>query len=248
MSRVADFARLASRRFLLIGVGGIGAPVALTLACAGARRLTLVDDDIVDIANLHRQILFTDGDIGRPKLTATAQALLAREGALEIEQHQGRALPSSVLELVRGADVVIDATDNFASRFLISDACIIAGVPVVHAAAVRWTGTALSVGSGGRACYRCLFEDIPEGEIPDCATAGIVGPVCGVVGAIAAEMAIAAALDEDRLTSRIATFDGLTDELRLVGVPSRPSCALCSEARTIHDLDESRYISPACAA
>src|SRR6185295_20385551 len=117
-------------------------------------------------------------------------------------------------------------TDNFASRFLLADACRLARVPVVHAAAIRWIGTVVSSGPDGAPCYRCLFEDLP-GSAPDCATAGIVGPVCGVIGGIAAEMALRAATGDRELFGTIATFDGLRDELRLVAVRKRALCPLC---------------------
>lgn len=240
---------LASKRIVVVGVGGVGAPALLTLVEAGARNLLLVDDDTVEVVNLHRQILFAEDDVGRPKLRATRDALVARapDVGLRIDLCVGRALPMTALDIVRGADAVLDATDNFASRFLLADACFLAGVPVVHAAAVRWTGTVMAVAARGAPCYRCLFEDLPEGEVVDCATAGILGPVCGVVGAIAGEMAIRLALGHES-DGQIATYDGLSDELRLIPVSPRPSCALCGAEPKILDLDESRYVSPACAA
>jgi molybdopterin/thiamine biosynthesis adenylyltransferase len=142
---------------------------------------------------------------------------------------------------------VVDATDNFASRFLLADACFLAGVPIVHAAAIRWTGTVVCTGPKGAPCYRCLFEDLPE-TAPDCATAGIVGPVCGVVGGVAAEMALLAASGNARLFGRIVTFDGSTDQLRNIPIASRSDCSLCGREPTIVDLVETRYTGPACAA
>src|SRR6185436_9395979 len=142
---------------------------------------------------------------------------------------------------------VVDATDNFASRFLLADACHLAKVPVVHAAAIRWMGTAVSTGPHGRPCYRCLFEDLPD-EAPDCATAGIVGPVCGVIGGIAAEMAMLGAVGSQRLFGHVATFDGKTDTLRLVAIAQRTGCPLCGSEPSITDLVETRYTGPACAA
>lgn len=234
---------------VLVGVGGIGAPAALALAhaLAGARALRLVDDDTVELGNLHRQILFRDADVGRSKLEATRDALAERRPALAIELRPGRALPETAIDLVRDAAVVVDATDNFATRFLLADACALAGVPVVHAAAVRWTATVLASPAGGAPCYRCLFEDLPGGPAPDCATAGVMGPVCGVAGAIAAEMALAALAGSSRFTGRVATYDGLRDELRLVPFSRRAGCALCGDAPAIRSLDSGRYASATCA-
>jgi molybdopterin/thiamine biosynthesis adenylyltransferase len=235
-------------RVVIVGVGGVGAPAALALAHLPVRELVMVDDDEVELANLHRQILFSDADIGQDKLGAARRALGLRRPELHIELRPGRALPSSVLDIVAGAGAVIDATDNFATRFLLADACRLAEVPVVHAAAVRWHGTVVSSSPQGAPCYRCLFEDLPEGGGPDCVTAGIVGPVCGVVGAVAAEMAWLAARGDGRLTGKVATFDGRSDQLRLLPIPARAGCALCGPRRTIHDLVESRYVRPPSAA
>jgi molybdopterin/thiamine biosynthesis adenylyltransferase len=232
-------------RVVLVGIGGVGAPAAIALAHAGIGALVIADDDEVEVANLHRQILFTDADVGRTKLDAARKALLERTPGLRVELRPGRALPQSALDIVRDADAVIDATDNFASRFLIADACHLAGVPVVHAAAVRWHGTVVSAGPAGAPCYRCLFEDLPDGGGLDCATAGIMGPVCGVIGAIAAEMALLAARGDRRLLGTVASFDARSDELRIVPIGARPDCPLCGPRHTIHDLLESRYVGPA---
>jgi molybdopterin/thiamine biosynthesis adenylyltransferase len=151
----------------------------------------------VEVTNLHRQLLFEESDIGRGKLVRPG-ALERRRPGITVELYRGRALPATARELACGVDAVVDATDNFASRFLLADACRLAQKPVVHAAAIRWIGTVVSTGPEGAPCYRCLFEDLPE-TAPDCATAGIVGPVCGVVGGIAAEMALSAALGETRV-------------------------------------------------
>ncbi|MFO0762815.1 MAG: HesA/MoeB/ThiF family protein [Byssovorax sp.] len=233
---------------LLVGAGGIGAPAALALGAAGLRSLAVVDDDRVELSNLHRQILFTDRDIGRPKLDAFAEALARRFSGLSITLVPGRVRPENAASLVSRARVVLDATDNFATRFLLADACHLAGVPVVHAAAVRWRATVIAAGSEGRPCYRCLFEDLPEGPAPDCASAGVVGPVCGVAGALAADRALRILAGDRAALGKIATYDGLTDRLREVGVRARPGCPLCGAARSIHDLSASRYLAAACAS
>lgn len=233
---------------LLVGAGGIGAPAALALCAAGLRELTVADDDVVELSNLHRQILFGDSDVGRPKLDALASALGRRFPGVRVGIHRGRLLPDTALELCRAADVVLDATDNFPTRFLVADACALAGVAVVHAAAVRWRATVLAVRPGGRPCYRCLFEDLPEGPAPDCATAGVAGPVCGVAGAIAADRALRLLAGDAGATAEIVTYDGLRDALRAVPVAARSACPLCGGAPTIHSLDPSRYDAATCAS
>ena len=166
-----------ARRVLLVGLGGLGCPAALALARAGVGTLGLCDDDDVERSNLHRQILFGDADVGAPKLDAAARALgaVAHAGAAppELRLHRTRLLPDNALSLVREYDVVLEGTDNFATKFLAADACALAGVPVVHASAVRWVGTALAVGAGGGPCYRCLFEDVlPADDAPELRRSG----------------------------------------------------------------------------
>jgi adenylyltransferase/sulfurtransferase len=235
-------------RVVLIGAGGIGAPAALALCEAGVRRLVVVDDDCVELTNLHRQILFTDDDIGRDKGQAFRAALEGRYPDLEVALHPGRALPDTVLRVVRGAAVVIDATDNFASRFLLADAAFLEGVPIVHAAAVRWQATVLVSAAAGRPCYRCLFEDLPEGVTIDCATAGVVGPVCGVAGALAADGALAILDGDDGVHGRVTSYDGLRDRLRSFRLTQRGDCPLCSASPQIGTIDETRYVGEACDA
>jgi molybdopterin/thiamine biosynthesis adenylyltransferase len=235
---------------VLVGAGGIGAPAAIALAASGiaggVRALRVADDDRVELSNLHRQILFDDADVGQPKLDAFARALGRRFPGTAIELHRGRALPGTVAALVADAAVVVDATDNFASRFLLADACALARVPVVHAAAVRWEATVMAVSARGRPCYRCLFEDVPGEGAPDCASAGVAGPVCGVAGAVAADRALRVLQGDPSIYGAIVTFDGRRDLLRSVAVRARRACPLCGDARTLPDLDPVRYQPRAC--
>lgn len=232
----------------LIGTGGIGAPAALALVEAGVRRLRVVDDDTVELSNLHRQIFFDDADVGMQKVQRFAERLCERYSGLEIDVVEGRALPDTVMDLVSSAALVIDATDNFASRFLIADACHLARMPVVHAAAVRWHATVMAVREGGRPCYRCLFEDIPMGDAPDCATAGIVGPVCGVAGALAADRALRLLAGDPDAHGRVVSYDGLRDRLRSTSVGPRRDCPLCGSMAGISAIDARRYTTEDCEA
>lgn len=231
---------------LLIGAGGIGAPAAIALLACGVRRLVVCDADQVELSNLHRQILFREEDVGRAKLDAFRDAALAREPSAEVELRRTRFLPETAADLLEGVDVVLDATDNFASRFLVADACHLHRVPVVHAAAVRYTATVMAVSAEGGPCYRCLFEDFPDGDAPDCATAGVLGPVCGVAGAIAADRAVGILRDRPGVFASIVTFDGLGDRLRQVSVRARADCALCGAAPQLLTLDPERYMPPTC--
>jgi molybdopterin/thiamine biosynthesis adenylyltransferase len=241
-------------RVLLVGLGGLGCPAALILARAGVAVLGLCDDDFVERSNLHRQILFTDGDVGTPKLDAAARALRAMAGARlappKIRLHAARLLPDNALSIVREYDLVLEGADNFATKFLAADACALARVPVVHASAVRWIGTALAVGAGGGPCYRCLFEDVlPADDAPNCADAGVIGPVVGVVAAAQVDLALAL-LDGSRVEGQLVTFDGRTDLLRRRTISRRADCPLCglgTRGARIERIEPERYVSPACA-
>ncbi len=233
---------------LLVGAGGVAHPAAIALAAAGVRRLRVCDDDVVDRTNLHRQILFREGDVGRSKLDALAERLAEEVPGATFEARPTRFLPDTALELLRGVSVVVDCCDNFATRFLVADAAHLAGVPAVHGAAVRWTATAIAAPARGRPCYRCLFEDLPDGDAPDCATAGVVGPVCGVAGALAADLALRVLAGDPSAYGLVATYDGLADRLRVVPLRPRPGCSLCDRGAAPLDLDPRRYLGPDCAA
>jgi len=232
---------------LLVGVGGLGCPAAIALASAGVATIGLCDDDEVELTNLHRQILFGEADVGSPKVDAAARALAARAPGLDVKVHRTRLLPENAFELVRAHHLVLEGADNFATKFLVADACLLAGVPVVHASAVRWVGTALAVGPRGGPCYRCLFEDVPAGDdVPNCAEAGVLGPVVGVVAAAQVDLALAL-LDGAPVAGELATFDGRTGALRRRAIPARRECPLCGPAPRIRRIAPETYAAPACA-
>jgi molybdopterin/thiamine biosynthesis adenylyltransferase len=233
-------------RALVIGVGGLGSPVAIALARAGVGTIGLADDDIVERSNLHRQILFGEADVGRDKVEAAASATLAwATGVLNIEMHKTRLLPDNATALVRDYDIVLEGSDNFATKFLAADACMLAGVPVVHGAAVRWHGTVLAVGATGAPCYRCLFEDLPTGDAPNCAEAGVVGPMVGVIGALQADLALAL-LDGRDVGGTLITFDAKTDRFRRRTIAARAGCHLCGKERRIAFIEPLRYTTEPC--
>ncbi len=231
---------LAGSRALFVGVGGLGCPAAIALVRAGVGTIGIADDDEVDVSNLHRQILFRDADVGKAKVEVAASALLAIAPELRIERHPARMLPHNAVELASRYDVVVEGSDNFATKFLAADACRIVRRPIVHAAAVRWHGTALAVGPEGRPCYRCLFEDLPRENAPNCAGAGVIGPMLGVVAAVQADLAIAI-LRGDDVAGTLFTFDGKTLEARRRKITARASCPLCADARSIKRIDPARY-------
>jgi molybdopterin/thiamine biosynthesis adenylyltransferase len=234
---------LAGSRVLVVGMGGLGCPAAIALARAGVGTLGIVDDDVVDASNLHRQILFRDDDVGKPKVEAAATALLRIAPELRVERHPTRMLPSNAVELALRYDVIVEGSDNFPTKFLAADACRIAKRMVVHGAAIRWHGTALAVGPNGGPCYRCLFEDVPRDNAPNCADAGVVGPVVGIVAAVQADLAISflGGSGPEDVAGTLFTFDGRTLESRRRRLPRRAACPLCGDARSIQRIVASRY-------
>ncbi len=264
----------APPRILLVGGGGVGQPALLALATAlgspsnhdapsshepsgalrqarGSRpplRVELLDDDQVDPSNLPRQILFSTRDIGTHKLSALARSIAERFPELLLSVCRARVDPFNALALIAGASVVVDACDNFETRFLLADACALAGVPVVHAAALQWRATCLVSGARGRApCYRCLFEEPPSEAAPTCGTAGVIGPVCGVIGALAAQAALSIVKrGEQAALASLWQYDGLRGELRQRSLSARSSCELCGSKPSIHSIDAGRYAPPRC--
>lgn len=229
-------------KVLVVGIGGLGCPAAMVLARAGIA-MGIADDDDVDATNLHRQILFTRDDVGKSKVLVAAEAL-RKLGAPSVEAHQTRLLPTNAIDLISRYDLVIEGSDNFPTKFLTADACYLAGRPVVHAAAVRWHGTALAVAAKGGPCYRCLFEDVPRENVPNCVDAGVMGPVVGVVAAAQADLALSMLEgDLDGVAGTLVTFDGKTLALRRRQVARRAACDLCggSGLRAIVDIHAPRY-------
>jgi molybdopterin/thiamine biosynthesis adenylyltransferase len=232
----------AEARVLVVGLGGLGAPAALALAAAGIGTLGLVDDDPVDVTNLHRQILYGEAQVGQPKVRAAASALRAHAPATRCILHETRFLPENALELASAYDVVVEGSDNFATKFLTADACFLAGRPVAQAAAVRWVGTAFASARAGRPCYRCVFEDLPAGPAPNCAEAGVVGPVVGVVAAVLADLALGL-VDGRAVGGTLVRFDGQTGRARRSVVGARRGCVLCGAAGQIRGLERQRYVA-----
>lgn len=239
--------RLAGARVLIVGVGGLGCPVAMALAEAGVGHLLLADDDRVEVHNLHRQLLYRESDCGRPKVDAARDALMSHGvPADRIEPYRGRLLPEIALALARRVDLIVEGSDDFGTKFLTADAGHLAGVPVVLGAVAQWTATAWAVAPRGRPCFRCLFE-APPVPAPDPAQAGVLGPVPGIAGALLADLALRW-LTGDPPTGGIHTFDGQRDRLRLVEVPPREACPLCGAHPSIESLEADRYLAPRVAA
>jgi molybdopterin/thiamine biosynthesis adenylyltransferase len=237
------------QRVLVVGLGGLGCPVASVLARVPGLELWLCDDDLVDLSNLHRQTLYRDADVGHDKLDAAQAALIAAGAAPEqIRLVRSRLLPDNARQLVSQVDLVVEGSDNFATKFLAADAAKLEARPIVHGAAVRLVGTAWAVAGSGAPCYRCLFEDVPPGAQQGCAEAGVLGPVVGFCGALMADLALRVLSGDATAFGSLYTFDARHDRLRQVEAPRRQDCALCGATPSITDINESRYTAPSCAA
>ena len=210
---------------LIVGAGGLGAPAALYLAAAGVGRIGLADPDTVALSNLQRQILYASADIGRAKVEVAAERLTGLNPHVAIEPIAARLGPDNAAALVRPYDLVLDGTDDFATRFAVNDACLAEGKPLVSGAIGRWTG---QVGVfAGRPCYRCLVPHIPP-EAETCATVGVIGALAGVIGAMMALEAIKLITQAgDSLTGRLLIYDALSAETRTVRVGADPACPAC---------------------
>jgi molybdopterin/thiamine biosynthesis adenylyltransferase len=236
-------------RVLIVGLGGLGCPVAAILSRVANVELWLCDDDEVDETNLHRQILYRDADVGTHKLDAAHRALVLRGvDPSRLVAQRTRLLPDNARQLVSEVDLVLEGSDNFATKFLAADAAHLAGRPIVHGAAVRFVGTAWAVAAAGAPCYRCLFEDVPPGAQQGCTEAGVMGPVVGFCGALMADLALRVLSGDAGAFGSLYTYDGQTDRLRQVPATPRSNCPLCGNSPTISDLNEERYTTPSCAA
>jgi molybdopterin-synthase adenylyltransferase len=225
----AGQAKLRAGRVLLVGAGGLGSPAALYLAAAGVGTLGIVDGDVVDVSNLQRQILFATADVGRPKAEAAAARLAALNPETVIEARRERLTAENGGALVAAYDFVIDATDNFAAKFLIADLCHAAGKPYVHGGILEFVGQAMTVLPGRTACYRCVFDGPPAetGNAPR----GPLGVVPGIIGSVQAAEAIKYLTGAGTLlTDRLLVVDTLAMLLRTVRVRRSRDCSLCGES------------------
>lgn len=223
-------ARLLQGRVLVVGVGGLGSPAALALAEAGVGTVGLIDGDTVELSNLQRQVLHSSATLGRPKVDSAADFLRQRFPGLEVHLYRHALDATNLQRLFAGYDFVIDATDGAAAKFLINDGAVAHGTPYSHAGVVGWLGQTMTVIPGESACYRCLFPVIPdEDDLPTCQTAGVIGSVVGVVGALQASEAVKFLLGEgELLVNRLLTYDALACRWRAVPVHRSAKCPVCA--------------------
>ncbi|MDH7568905.1 MAG: molybdopterin-synthase adenylyltransferase MoeB [Armatimonadota bacterium] len=241
--------RLKAARVLCIGAGGLGSPVALYLAAAGVGHLTLVDPDRVDLSNLHRQVLYTTADVGRPKVEVARARLQSINPGVEVCAVREAFCAANALDLVRAHDVVVDGSDNFATRYLSNDACVLAKKPNVYGSVFRFEGqVSLFHPAAGGPCYRCLFPQPPSpGMVPSCAESGVLGILPGVVGSLQAAECLKFLLGVGRtLVGRLLLFDALALEFREISLRRNPACAACGENPTLRTLTDAEPEPRAC--
>ncbi len=240
---------LKRSRVLLVGAGGLGSPVALYLAAAGVGTLGLIDFDTVDLSNLQRQILHGSAAVGRSKIDSARDRLLDINPNVSIEPYRTRLTSQNALEIARGYDLIVDGTDNFATRYLVNDTSVLLGIPNVYGSVYRFEGQASVFGAADGPCYRCLFRDPPPPDlVPNCAEGGVLGVVPGLVGTIQATEAIKMLLRlGDTLVGKLLTIDAMKMAFRTLTIQKDPSCPACGTHEITELIDYDEFCSGAGA-
>jgi len=230
--------KLKSSRVLCIGAGGLGSPLALYLAAAGVGTLGLVDFDVVDFTNLQRQIIHTVDDVGRPKLDSAAEKLAAINPFVNVRKFETKLTSANALDLFHNFDIIADGTDNFPTRYLVNDACVLSGKPNVYASIFRFEGQASVFATKGGPCYRCLYpEPPPPGLVPSCAEGGVLGILPGLLGVIQATEVIKLILGSgESLIGRLLLVDALGMRFRELKLRKNPECPVCGANPTVREL------------
>jgi sulfur-carrier protein adenylyltransferase/sulfurtransferase len=231
-------AKLLQAKVLLVGAGGLGSPAAYYLAAAGVGTLGIIDNDVVDISNLQRQILHANDRVGTPKVESAKKTLEALNPDVKVIPYQAKLTSENIMEIIKDYDLVVDGCDNFPTRYLVNDACVLTGKPNVHGSIFQFEGQATVFYPGKGPCYRCLYPEPPPAEMaPSCAEAGVLGVLPGLIGVIEALEAIKIILGKgDTLVGRLVHFNTLTMEINTLKLRRDPSCPVCGDNPTIHQL------------
>jgi len=231
-------AKLLQARVLIVGAGGLGSPSAYYLAAAGVGTIGIIDNDVVDISNLQRQILHANDRVGMPKVESAKKTLEGLNPDVKVIPYQAKLTSENIMEILKEYDLVVDGCDNFPTRYLVNDACVLAGKPNVHGSIFQFEGQATVFYPGKGPCYRCLYPEPPPAEMaPSCAEAGVLGVLPGLIGTIEALEAIKIILGKgDSLIGRLLCFNTLTMEINDLKLRRDPNCPLCGDHPTIHQL------------
>jgi len=232
--------RLKKAKILIVGTGGLGSPAAFYLAAAGIGTLGLIDDDKVELSNLQRQILHSTDDLGEPKPCSAGRTLSALNPNIEIITYNKRLNKDNVEDLIKDYDLIVNGVDNFPSRYLLNDACVINNKPFIEAGILRYSGQLTTIIPGEGPCYRCVFPSPPEeGTIPSCQEAGVLGVTAGTIGTLQAVEAVKFILGAGKLlTGRMLIFDALEMNFREVEIKKSEDCPVCGQNPTITTLEE----------
>jgi adenylyltransferase/sulfurtransferase len=230
--------KLKEAKVLLVGTGGLGSPMALYLAAAGVGTIGLVDFDVVDFSNLQRQVIHGTKDVGKKKLDSAIESMLDINPHIHVRRHEVALASENALEILKDYDIVADGTDNFPTRYLVNDACVLLGKPNVYGSIFRFEGQSTVFAYEGGPCYRCLYpEPPPPGLVPSCAEGGVLGILPGVVGLIQATEVVKLILGKgDLLVGRLVLYDALGMTFRELKLRKNPDCPICGTNRTIHQL------------
>ena len=229
--------KIRNGKVLVVGAGGLGAPVALYLAAAGVGTIGIVDGDVVDLSNLQRQVIHFTGDVGHPKVESARDKMLAINPNVKVNTIREFLMSDNALDIIKDYDFIVDGTDNFPVKFLINDACVMAGKPFSHGGILRFEGQTFTH-LPGTACYRCLFKSPPPANaVPTCSQAGVLGAIAGMLGTIqAAETLKYLTGVGELLTNRLLTCNAKTMDFRKINTRRQASCAICGDNPTITEL------------
>ncbi len=238
--------KIVNAKVLIIGAGGLGAPAALYLAAAGVGTLGIIDGDRVDLSNLQRQVIHFTPDVGRPKVQSAKEKINQLNPDVNVVTYEDVVHAGNILDIIKDYDFILDGTDNFSAKFLINDACVMAGKPYSHGGILRFDGQSMTVIPGETACYRCVFHSPPpKNAVPTCSQAGVLGAIAGMLGTIQATEVLKYIVGfGDLLTNRMLIFNAKTMAFRNAKFNRNPKCGVCGENPTVTSLID--YEQPVC--
>ena len=230
--------KLLDSKVFLVGAGGLGSPAAFYLAAAGIGKIGISDNDDVDFSNLQRQILHSTKDVGRPKVQSAKETLEALNPDVEVVPYTERLNSENIIDIIKDYDVILDGSDNFPTRYLVNDACVMLGKPLSHGSIFRFDGQATTILPGQGPCYRCLYETPPPPDlVPSCQEAGVLGIIAGIIGVIQATEVIKLRLEKGNLLNgKLLLYDSLNMDFKKLKIQRNPACPMCGENPTIKEL------------
>ena len=230
--------KLLESKVFLVGAGGLGSPAAFYLAAAGIGKIGISDNDDVDFSNLQRQILHSTKDVGRPKVQSAKETLEALNPDIEVVPYTERLNSENIIDIIKDYDVILDGSDNFPTRYLVNDACVMLGKPLSHGSIFRFDGQATTILPGQGPCYRCLYESPPPPDlVPSCQEAGVLGIIAGIIGVVQATEVIKLRLEKgELLNGKLLLYDSLNMDFKKLNIQRNPACPMCGENPTIKEL------------